>query len=148
MGIRVRLGRLSVVCVLVAWLEVCQIVRGCLRSVGWIHLPSRLILHQENGGIGQCRYVWRSGYGKSAQDLSEGQRVRCLMVYFNKEEPSCRSFYPVFIYSLTMHIMFDDENNVWRRIQRLMMHIKFYDRLDPGAWDRSSGRGMATSWLG
>ena len=34
MSIQVHLGRLSVVSVLVAWLAVCQIVRGCEQSGG------------------------------------------------------------------------------------------------------------------
>jgi len=34
------------------------------------------------------------------------------MECFNNEEPSCRSFNPLFIYSLTVHIMFDDAYKV------------------------------------
>jgi len=75
MGIQVHLWRLSRFCVLVAWLEVCQIVRQCLPSVGRTDLPSRLFLHKESGEMRQWRYISCSGYRKSARDLSEGQIV-------------------------------------------------------------------------
>jgi len=80
MGLRARLGRLPMVCMLLAWLEVCEMVRGCLWSVCWIHLTSCLFLHKESWGMGQWRYIWCSGYRERARDLSE---VRACFEWWN-----------------------------------------------------------------
>jgi len=49
---------LSVVCVLVALLEVCQTVRKYSWSVGWLHLPSGLFLNKESPRNGSIVMRW------------------------------------------------------------------------------------------
>jgi len=154
-------GRLSVDCVLVAWwLEVCHIVRGCLWSVEWIHLPGSLFLQKESQRIDQWRYVWWCGYRNSTQDLSKGQTVRWIIDCFNNEELSCQSFNSLFISSLMMYLTIDNAYKVWRFlcslthahtvwqcIHCLTMLVQCDHWLEPSRWDRFSGRRLLTACL-